>query len=92
MYEECLLCPLYPLLFNVAKDLLIFSTSPLSRSRKIEFSLNTAYRGIVWYHPNHIGTFEKNVKYGRFSHNNGKFYLFFFFYVDHSNFATADLI
>ena len=29
--------------FNTAKDLLVFSISPLSRSREIEFSLNTAY-------------------------------------------------
>ena len=30
--------------FNTAKDLLVFSISPLSRSREIEFSLNIAYR------------------------------------------------
>ena len=29
--------------FNTAKDLLVFSISPLSRSREIEFSLNIAY-------------------------------------------------
>ena len=47
--------------FNIAKDLLVFSISPLSRSREIEFSLNIAYRCIVARHPNHIGASDKNV-------------------------------
>ena len=47
--------------FNTAKDLLVFSISPLSRSREIEFSLNIAYRRIVARHPNHIGASDKNV-------------------------------
>ena len=33
--------------FNTAKDLLVFSISPLSRSREIEFSLNIAYTGVL---------------------------------------------
>ena len=47
--------------FNTAKDLLVFSISPLSRSREIEFSLNIAYRRIVARHPNHTGASDKNV-------------------------------
>ena len=66
--------------FNTAKGLLVFSISPLSRSREIEFSLNIAYRRIVGRHPNRIGASDKNVKYGRSCHNNGKFYLLL--YVD----------
>ena len=65
--------------FNTAKGLLVFSISPLSRSREIEFSLNIAYRRIVGRHPNRIGASDKNVKYGRFYHNNSKLYLFSFF-------------
>ena len=65
--------------FNTAKSLLVFWISPLSRSREIEFSLNIAYRRIVGRHPNRIGASYKNVKYGRFCHNNSKFYLFSFF-------------
>ena len=47
--------------FNNAKDLLVFSIYPLSRSREIEFSLNIGYRRIVGRHPNHIGASDKNV-------------------------------
>ena len=47
--------------FNTAKDLLVFSISPLSRSREIEFSLNIAYGRIVARHPNHIAASDKNV-------------------------------
>jgi len=65
--------------FNIAKDLLVFSISPLSRSKEIEFSLNIAYRRIVGCHPNRIGAFDKIVKYDRFCHNNSKFYFNFFF-------------
>ena len=76
--------------FNIAKDLLVFSISPLSRSKEIEFSLNIAYRNIVGCNPNRIGACDKIVKYGRFCHNNSKFY--FLLYVDQRNFATAVLV
>ena len=77
--------------FNIAKDLLVFSISPLSRSKEIEFRLYIAYyRHIVGCHPNRIGAFDKIVKYGRFCHNNSKFY--FLLYVDQRNFATAVLV
>ena len=76
--------------FNIAKDLSVFSISPLSRSREIEFSLNIAYRCILGRHPNPIGAFDKNVKYGRFCHNNSKFYLLL--YVYQRNVATAVLV
>ena len=76
--------------FIIAKDLLVFSISPLSRSKEIEFSLSIAYRHIVGFHPNRIGAFDKIVKYGRFCHNNSKFY--FLLYVDQRNFAAAVLL
>ena len=76
--------------FNIAKDLLVFSITPLSRSREIEFSLNIAYRCIVGRHPNRLGASDKNVKYGRFCHNNSKFYLLLYFY--QRNVATAVLV
>ena len=76
--------------FNIAKDLLVFSISPFSRSKEIEFSLNIAYRHIVGCNPNRIGAFDKIVKYGRFCHNKRKFY--FLLYVDQRNFATAVLV
>ena len=68
--------------FNIAKDLLVFSISPLSQSRavEIEFSLNIAHRRIVLgCHP-----------YGRFCLNNSK--LFLLLYVDQRNVATAVLV
>ena len=76
--------------FIIAKDLLVFSISPLSRSKEIEFSLNIAYRNIVGCNPNRIGACDKIVKYGRFCHNKRKFY--FLLYVDQRNFATAVLV
>ena len=77
--------------FIIAKDLLVFSISPLSRSKEIEFRLYIAYyRHIVRCHPNRIGAFDKIVKYGRFCHNDSKFY--FLLYVDQRNFATAVLV
>ena len=72
------------LLFNFAKDLSVFSITPLSRSREIEF------RCIVGRHPNRLGASDKNVKYGHFCHNNSKFYLLLYFY--QRNVATAVLV
>ena len=63
--------------FNIAKDLLVFSISPLSRSKEIEFSLNIAYRNIVGCNPNRIGAFDKIVKYGRFATIKENFIFFF---------------
>ena len=51
--------------YDIAKDLMVFSISPLSRSREIEFSLNIAYKRIVGRQSNRIGASDKIVKYGR---------------------------
>ena len=51
--------------YDIAKDLLVLSISPLSRSREIEFSLNIAYRRIAGRQSNRIGASDKIVKYGR---------------------------
>ena len=75
--------------FNIAKDLLVFSISPLSRSKEIEFSLNIAYRNIVGCNPKYWG-FRQNRKIWPFCHNKRKFY--FLLYVDQRNFATAVLV
>jgi len=78
------------LFFNIAKDLLVFSISPLSRSIEIELSLNIGYRRIIGRHPNRIGASDKKVKYGRFCHNNSKSYLLL--HVQQRNVATAVLV
>ena len=57
---------------------------------EIEFSFSIAYGRIIWRHPNRTGASDKEVKYGRFCHNNSKFYLLL--YVQQRNVATAVLV
>ena len=57
---------------------------------KIEFSFSIAYGRIIWRHLNRTRVSDKEVKYGRFCHNNSKLYLLL--YVQQRNVATAVLV